>query len=92
MTFDTIDGICPNCGPGAFDLLASGLWDGWSESEALPDHGVCYTGRCRRCGSILETLLAGDEAADAVEWSPVPADRLETIEWVISGRPGWPAH
>jgi hypothetical protein len=92
MTFDTIDGICPACGPTRMDLLTSGLWDGWSGPELLPASGVCYTGRCQRCRAILETLLVGDEEPSSVEWDPVDDERLEAIEWVLSGRKGWPNH
>jgi hypothetical protein len=53
MTFERIDGICPNCGATRVDLLTSGLWDGWSGPELLPASGVCYTGRCERWGRFL---------------------------------------
>jgi hypothetical protein len=74
MTFDIIDGTCPNCGPTRMDLLASGLWDGWSGPELFPASGVCYTGRCQKCGTILETLLVSDEESKSAEWSPVDED------------------
>jgi hypothetical protein len=50
---------------------------------------VCYTGRCQRCGTILEVLLVGDEESSSVMWAPVDEDRMEGIEWALSGRPGW---
>ena len=87
MTFDSIDGVCPNCGTTRMDLLTSGLWDGWSGPDLLPASSVRYTGRCQRCGAILETLLAGDEEPNSAPWSPVDVDHLEAIEWVLGGRP-----
>jgi hypothetical protein len=90
MTSDIIVGVCPKCGPTPMDRLTSGLWDGWSGPDLLPASGVCYTGRCRRCGSILETLLAGDEEPNSAPWSPVDEDRLEAIEWVIGGQVSTP--
>ena len=90
MTLDNIDGVCPNCGPTCMDLISSGLWDGWSGPELLPASGVCYTGRCQRCGAILEILLVGDEEASSVKWAPVDDEHLELVEWVLSGREGWP--
>ena len=90
VTFDTIDGICPDCGLTRMDLLGSGLWDGWSGPEDLPASGRCYTGRCQRCGAILETLLVGDEEPDSVKWAAVDDEHRERIEWMLSGREGWP--
>ena len=92
MTFDIIDGVCPNCGLTRMDLLGSGLWDGWSGPDLLPASGVCYTGRCQKCGAILETLLAGDEEPNSAPWSPVDEDKLQAIEWVLGGRLGSPHH
>ena len=92
MTFDIIDGVCPNCGLTRMDLLGSGLWDGWSGPDLLPASGVCYTGRCQKCGAILETLLADDEEPNSAQWSPVDEDHLEAIEWVIGGQLGSSHH
>jgi hypothetical protein len=91
MTFESIDGICLNCGTTRMDLLTSGLWDGWSV-HLLPASGVCYAGRCERWGAILETLLVGDEEPNSAPWSPVDEDRLEAIEWVIGGQLGSSHH
>jgi hypothetical protein len=90
VPFDTIDGICPDCGLTRMDLLGSGLWDGWSGPELLPASGVCYTGRCQRCGAILETLLEGDEEPNSVIWAAVDDQQRERMEWMLSGREGWP--
>jgi hypothetical protein len=88
MTFDIIDGVCPNCGPTRMDLLTSGLWDGWSGPDLVPASGVCYTGRCQGCGAILGILLAGDEEPNSAPWSPVDGDHLEAIEWALGEQLG----
>ena len=92
MTFDIIEGACPNCGTVRMDLLTSGLWNGSSGPELLPVLGVCYTGRCQRCGAILETLLAGDEAPSSAPWFPVDEDHLEALERMLGGQLGSPQH